>query len=190
MLDLFPTPEQHAVGGKVSIRVRAEVIGSALFAGPGDCYRYELSRTDTSAPLDAPTFMFLMMNPSTATDAFNDTTVAKCWRLTQAWGGRTMLVGNVHAYRCTDQARLAETSDPFGPDNMHHLLAMARRADQVVVGYGTPRIKALRERGPAVARALIAEGVGLSVLRLSRDGVPVHPLYLPESLLPEPWSPE
>ena len=157
-----------------------------MFGGPGNCYRYSLARDWDGA---LPAVMFVMMNPSTA-DAFaDDATIAKVTKFARRWGFGRLLIGNVHAYRCTDQARLAETLDPVGPDNDGHLLAMAAEASLIVMAYGTPKIVALRARGPKVAWMLMAAGHKLYALRVSAAGVPWHPLYLPDDTRPEAWSP-
>jgi hypothetical protein len=184
--DLFPDA-RHCAGGQIKIAVRPGVIGQAIFGGPGDCYRYLLERR-LATPVTGRTVMFLWMNPSTAEHHVDDPTVAKGWRYALSWGFDRMLVGNVDAYRCTDQRRLVEVADPQGPDNLGHLIAMARQAVTVVVGYGTPRVPQVRAHGPLVARALLEAGIALHVLRLSKEGVPVHPLYLPGDLRPVPWS--
>ncbi|MBX9594697.1 MAG: DUF1643 domain-containing protein, partial [Roseomonas sp.] len=157
----------------------------AVFGGPGDCYRYLLGREWDAAK---PTVLFDMMNPSTARADVDDATIAKVTKFARRWDFGRLLIGNVHAYRCTDQARLAETPDPVGPENDAHLLAMAAEAKLIIMAYGTPKIAALRARGPAVARMLEAAGHRLHALRVSTAGVPWHPLYLPDDTHPAPWT--
>ena len=185
MPDLFAEPDRHHAGDRL-LPLPAGVRGSAVFGGPRDCYRYRLSREWDAT---GQTALFVMMNPSTADPLRDDATVAKVTKLARRWGFRRLLVGNIHAYRCTDQGRLAETPDPVGPENGAHLLAMAGEAALVVMAYGTPKIPALRRRGPQVAGALIAAGHALTALRVSKDGVPWHPLYLPDATVPAPWRP-
>ena len=96
---------------------------------------------------------------------------------------RRQLIGNVHAYRVTDSARLIVADDPVGPENDGSLTVMAKKADIVVLAYGQPP-KPLRVRANHVVSMLRDEGVRLTYLRLSKDGTPQHPLYLPGSLVP------
>jgi hypothetical protein len=181
--DLFPAATKHDPGGRL-LPLPPDVEGWAVFGRLADCYRYRLGRHwDASRPF----VLFVGMNPSTADPLFDDPTVAKVCRMARRWGYGGLLVGNVHAYRCTDQARLAETDDPCGPENDAHLLAMAAEATLIVMAYGTPRIPALRQRGPQVARMLAEAGHTLHELRLSKDGTPVHPLYLPDATMPALW---
>jgi hypothetical protein len=184
-MDLFPQ-SGHDAGGRVRLVSRAQ--GQAVFGGPDDCYRYRLSRL-WAPPSEASLALFVMMNPSTADASLDDPTVAKCVRMVKAWGYDGIMVGNTFAYRATDQGRLVDVADPIGPDNDMHLVQMAQAAAVTVFAYGKPKHRALRARGPAVARLLMANGVQPHVLRLSSDGCPWHPLYLPDATKPTPWVP-
>ncbi|GAB31157.1 hypothetical protein BJI49_07480 [Acetobacter pasteurianus] len=180
MEDLF---EGHNVGTARPLKLSEDVVSTATYGGPDKCYRYKLKRVwDPSRPL----VMWLMMNPSVATEYGDDRTVAKCQRYARAWGYGGILVGNTFAYRCTDQLRLLETPDPVGPENDKALLEMAQEANKVIAAYGTPHHKALLARGPEVVHMLQQHGITVDALRLSKTGRPCHPLYLPASLLPEP----
>jgi hypothetical protein len=187
--DLFPVPAAHDPGGKVRVRWPIESTVQARFGGPLDCYRYELSEIwDQQRPLA----LFCMMNPSMAEIRFSDPTLARTGSFTRGWrskdGGRYggQLIGNVHAYRATNKLRLLHVDDPVGPENDQALLAMAARAEIVILAYGQPPA-CLRLRGNAVARMLIEAGHDVRVLATSNDGTPMHPLYLPGRLTPRPF---
>lgn len=183
MKKTLPSPSHH-VGSSRPLRLSDDVISHAIYGGPGKCYRYALTRTWAPA---LPTVMWLMMNPSVATEDGDDRTVAKCQRYARAWGYGAIFVGNTFAYRCTDQTRLMEVADPVGPENDHYLRDMAHRADLVVAAYGCPRHQALRARGTDVVRMLQNAGIVVNALRLSsRARRPEHPLYLPADLRPTP----
>lgn len=174
--------------GGITFNLKDGTTGHALLAGPDLCYRYKLERLWREGE---DKVMFVMMNPSTASENVDDRTVAKCCRFARKWGYRGLYVGNTFAYRATDQRRLAEPDDPVGPDNDRHLIDMARLSDCVVFAYGQPKFAAvwLRNRGRDVAHLLQREaGIQPYVLRLSNDGIPCHPLYLPEDLTPKEWN--
>jgi hypothetical protein len=169
---LFDTP--HHAGGKL-LRLPAGIESKATFGGPGECYRYRLERIwDRSLK----TIMFLMMNPSTATEHYDDATLAKVRKYATFWGYGRLLVGNTFAYRCTDQGRLLEVENPEGPDNLKYLLEMAAESDKVVLGFGRPKIKALQAQGPKIAKNFMDNGISLYALKTSPDGTPWHPLYI------------
>lgn len=177
----------HDPGGLVRRRLPPDITTSAQYAGDNDCYRLRLTRRWG----DGDAVLVIMMNPSTATEDVDDPTVAKVTTMARHWsGGRfgKLLVGNVFAYRATDQAELMRVPDPIGPGNNDALIAMASRAQMVVMAYGTPKAKALRQRGPAVADMLLARGHRLFALQLSKQGIPWHPLYLPNITTPTLWK--
>jgi hypothetical protein len=184
MPDLFEQ-EVHDAGGRSLMRLPAGVKGAAVFGGPRDCYRYELERVWDET---LPTMLIVGMNPSMAGPNRDDPTSAKATRIARRFGFGRVYLGNVHGYRVTDQTRLLEVADPVGPQNDTHLLFMAARSEAIVMAYGTPKLEALCLRGPRVARMLMAHGHELTVLQLSKDGVPMHPRFLPEDLSPRPWG--
>lgn len=190
--DLLPQEPGHDVGTCALFPLAPDVRGCAEFDPGQDCYRYLLERLWDAARLTA---LVVMMNPSGANSLLDDRTVQGITRKVRLWDWRgvphafgRLLVGNTFAYRHKDQRALLGVDDPIGPGNDAALLRMAAEAALVVFAYGTPHAR-LRQRGPAVARMLMAQGVVPHVLRLSGQGVPCHPLYLPDDLAPMPWQP-
>jgi hypothetical protein len=71
----------HHVGTK-PLPLPDGVIGHAIFGGPKDCYRYLLSwRIEQVAQR---TIIWLLMNPSVASESCADRTLLRCWRSTPA----------------------------------------------------------------------------------------------------------
>ena len=176
------TVQKHDAGGKVRPEWPADSAVSTVFS---ECqqYRYQLREIwDASKPL----VLWLLMNPSVACTDYSDPTLRKTGQFVRAWGYGGQLVGNVHAYRTTDKRRLLEMADPVGPENDRMILEMAAEAKTVVLAYGQPP-KALRARGAEVV-TLLRHHPALCHLRLAQDGTPVHPLYLPPTLHPEPHT--
>lgn len=172
----------HDPGGKIKPKWPSESTVEAKFSVCGR-YRYLLSEIwDTERPL----VMFLMMNPSVACLDYADRTLAKTGKYARLWGYGGQLVGNVHAYRVTDKARLTEVEDPVGPENDTALLYMANRAEVVVLAYGLPP-KPLRLRAKAVVDVL-KDKFHLQYLTLTKDGTPMHPLYLKSDLRPTDYK--
>lgn len=176
---------RHDPGGKIRILLPDGIIGSAIFGGRSNEYRYCLSRTWNNGPR----VLFIMMNPSTADPSHDDPTVAKCRRYALKWGYGGIDVGNTFAYRTTDQRILAQVADPIGPENDRHLKKLALRASLVVFAYGKPKARILKSRGLEVASMLRSTlKIKPHILRLTIDGTPYHPLYLSESLTPTIWK--
>ncbi len=159
-------------------------VRSVAWYSPCDGYRYRLDRTwDAGGPRAA----IVMLNPSTATEAADDRTIARCGARMRALGFGAMTVVNLFAWRATDPAVLVRVADPVGPGNDGVIADAAAGAGLVLCGWGNGG--ALHGRGTAVAAMLVAQGCALHVLGLTRTGAPRHPLYLGYAARPVPWRP-
>ncbi|WP_019955806.1 DUF1643 domain-containing protein [Yoonia vestfoldensis] len=148
-----------------------------------DAYRYDLTRIwDQSAPR----LLFVMLNPSTATELHNDPTVERCERRARALGFGAFRVTNIFAWRDTDPRALRRAADPIGPANDASLLAAAVWADQIIAAWGTHGVHL--GRGAQVAELLRQTGTPLLTLGLTKDGHPRHPLYVSYDQHPRGWS--
>jgi hypothetical protein len=147
-------------------------------------YRYRLDRTWDAA---CPRATVVMLNPSTATEAADDPTIARCTRRMRALGFGAMTVVNLFAWRATDPRDLTRVAVPVGPGNDEVIGAAAQGAALVLCAWGNGG--ALQGRGAAVATLLAGQGHRLHVLGLTRTGAPRHPLYLPCTARPVPWGP-
>jgi hypothetical protein len=149
-----------------------------------DCerYRFDLTRVWDAAGDRA---LFVMLNPSTATEMQNDPTVERCERRARAQGFGAFCVCNIFAWRSTDPAGLRQTDDPIGDANDAAILAASSWADRVVCAWGTHG--ALLDRGPAVERLLRSAEVTLYHLGLTKHGHPKHPLYIGYGTAPTVW---
>ena len=150
-----------------------------------DCerYRYALTRVWDEG---GGKVLFVMLNPSTATEVQNDPTVERCERRARALGFGAFRVCNIFAWRATDPRDMRAAADPVGPANDAAILEGAGWADAVVCAWGTHG--AHLARGPAVEALLRATGKPLWHLGLSKAGHPKHPLYIGYDRQPEPWA--
>ncbi len=149
-----------------------------------DCerYRYALTRVWDEA---GPNLLFIMLNPSKATERANDPTVERCERRARVLGYGAMRVMNIFAWRETDPKKLRRAVEPVGPENDALLLAGLDWADLVIAGWGVHGDHL--GRGPEVAALLRGAGADLSCLGLSKAGHPRHPLYIAYAKSPVPW---
>lgn len=174
---------QHDAGGKTRIRIPAGWVVDAAFAGENDCYRLALKHIWNPK---LPMALICMMNPSMADLNCLDPTVYKTSRIFKRLGFGGQFIANACAYRATDKMRLLTVSDPVGPCNIDAILGMAARSSLVVIAHGRlPR--GLQRHADAMCSALRASGHKLHVLALTQDGTPKHPLYLRETIIPQPW---
>ncbi|MGC1496156.1 MAG: DUF1643 domain-containing protein [Sulfitobacter sp.] len=150
-----------------------------------DCenYRYSLSRVwDQTGKM----VMFVMLNPSTATEVHNDPTVERCERRARTLGFGGFRVTNIFAWRATDPRDMRAACDPIGPENDAVLLDGASWADQIIAAWGVHG--AHLDRGKAVSTMLSQASKPLFHLGLSKAGHPKHPLYLPYVQQPISWD--
>ena len=157
---------------------------AASIAEYSDCekFRYTLTRVwdETQGRV-----LFIMLNPSTATEIQNDPTVERCERRARAMGFGGFRVCNIFAYRATDPRDMRAALDPVGPLNDDAIRNAVPWADQVVCAWGTHG--AHLDRGPAVEALLRETKAPLYHLGLSQAGHPKHPLYISYQTKPELW---
>lgn len=148
-----------------------------------ELWRFRLSRVWTPS---GPRCAFVMLNPSTATEAVLDRTVAKCVRFAKGWGFGALEVVNAFAFRATKPADMKAFPLPVGEGNDEAITAAAQAADLVVAAWGVHGVHLGRE---AQVRALLAKsGAAPRVLRLTAKGHPGHPLYLRRDSQPSFWA--
>jgi hypothetical protein len=176
-----PIVAARPVGSVMQTSTGPHGLATATFDGTGQ-YRFRLSRVWDET---AGRCVFVMLNPSTA-DAFRlDATVTRCARFARDWGFGALEVANVFALRSTDPKGLYRHPDPVGDGNDDAIVAAAQSADLVVAAWGVHA--ALGGRGDGVRALLDDAGVELRCLRLTKDGHPGHPLYVPSDRVPRIW---
>jgi hypothetical protein len=149
-----------------------------------DCeaYRYELTRVWDGAGRKA---LFVMLNPSTATEVQNDPTVERCERRARALNFGAFRVCNIFALRQTDPKLMRAHPEPVGPANDAAILDGCGWADTIVCAWGTHGEHL--DRGRQVEALMRGTGAPLFTLGRTRQGHPRHPLYIGYAARPEPW---
>jgi hypothetical protein len=147
-------------------------------------YRYALWR---SWDVTGKTVVFVMLNPSTADETIEDPTIRRCISFAKSWGFGNLRVGNLFALRSTDPLLLQEDLWPVGKENDQWLYELHYGSQLTVAAWGVHG--ELRGRGEHV-RDLLERGGPIHHLGLTKDGHPRHPLYLPASAKPIPWTRE
>ena len=161
--------------------IKGDAPSTAVYS---DCeaYRYALTRVWDAGGRRA---LFIMLNPSTATEVQNDPTVERCERRARALGFGGFRVTNIFAWRDTDPKKMRAAADPVGPGNDAAIEESCPWVDQIIAGWGTHG--AHLERGADVERLLRRAGRPVFHLGLTKAGHPRHPLYIAYSQQPERW---
>lgn len=153
---------------------------SRALISPCGKHRYDLQRDFSHGPR---TVLFLMLNPSTADAVVDDPTIRRCCGYAKAWGFDRLIVGNLYSYRATDPKDLPKVGSRG--DSWEFITGQQiQMADLVVCAWGTNADKTDSED---MHRTIIGLGKVPHYLRLTKNGFPSHPLYLPKDLEPTPW---
>lgn len=149
-----------------------------------DCenYRFLLTRSWGTGPRA----LFVMLNPSTATEVQNDPTVERCERRARALGFGAFRVTNIFAWRATDPRAMRAVADPVGAENDRAILDSLGWADTVICAWGNHGLHL--NRGPRVEAMLREAGTELHHLGLTGQGQPTHPLYIAYDRQPQGWQ--
>lgn len=149
-----------------------------------------------------PYVLFVMLNPSTATELHDDPTVRRVQDFAASWGPGEggpfggVCVANLFAFRATDPTDMKAHESPVDPPgspgwNDREIITAARGAQFVVLAFGTHGGHQGRAGQFAdILRALRASGekIDIRALATNADGTPGHPLYLPSRLRPVPYD--
>jgi len=138
-------------------------------------YRYALWRVwDEKRPL----VMFIGLNPSTADAIKDDNTLRRCIGFAKKWNFGGLSMGNLFALRATKPIALRKTTDAIGSENDKWLIKLNAQAKIIVAAWGNTGTYLKRDQ---VVLKLFPD---LYCLKVSKRGVPCHPLYLSGTLKP------
>lgn len=171
----------------VEKRFRKGDAESAALYSPCGRYRYALTRI--WAP-SRPRLLYVMLNPSTATEEQNDPTIERCERRARTLGYGGFRACNIFAWRETSPALLKRAAEPVGPDNDAALAEAAiwiGETGLILCGWGAHGT--YLGRGAEVEQILRATGRPLAHLGLTKHGAPRHPLYIAYATEPRAWTP-
>ncbi|MCT4607733.1 MAG: DUF1643 domain-containing protein [Pelagimonas sp.] len=156
-------------------------VSRALYS-PCGRYRYGLWRIwdDT-----LPELLFVMLNPSTATEEKNDPTIERCQRRAIQLGFGAVRIANLFAFRATKPADLKRAEDPIGPENAQLLSEWSGKSAMTIAAWGSHGDTLAQ--GQAIAPLLNGD---VRHLGLTKAGHPRHPLYVSYDVQPAPWPKE
>lgn len=162
------------------------VLASGATISPCGLYRYHLWRQVSKEREATGRCTFVMCNPSTADETQDDPTIRRCIAFTRQWQCEFLDVLNLFAYRSPDPSALLSAADPIGPDNDSWLDRAGYASRIIVAAWGVHGT--ILGRGEVVRQRLAATRK-LHYLKLTKDGHPGHPLYLPANSVLMPWQP-
>jgi hypothetical protein len=126
-----------------------------------------------------------MLNPSTADAEKDDPTIRKVVGFSKRWGAGGLVVVNLFAYRSTDPKKLLKHYDPVGPGN-DAAIERWSKGRRVIAAWGA-NARVIGERDQWVQDMALFDVPLVECLKLSSDGYPWHPLYVPYDTEPIPY---
>lgn len=138
-----------------------------------------------------PRACVIMLNPSTADGTQDDPTIRKLIGFGERLGWGAFEVVNLYSYRATKPADL-KRAGYLGTGGEHD--EYIRRAALGAFATGGPVICAWGANARGLSRPkqvealLLDEALPLRALRLLADGIPEHPLMLPYTCTPVPYT--
>ncbi len=138
-----------------------------------NCHRVTLSRQWLGS---GGLVNWIMLNPSTADDVFDDPTIRKCVGFSKRWGFSQMVVTNLFSFRATDPRDLRDLVKVYYARavgiNDGPLIEQASRADLVVAAWGN--YGNLAGRADDVMTRVLPD-VRMFCIGLTKAGQPLHP---------------
>lgn len=138
--------------------------------------------------------VWVMCNPSTATQWRPDATIRKCLGFARFWGYGGIYVVNICALRSRDPKALmggcvqldlqAARQRAIGPDNAAYVEAALAGGADVVLGWGDALPRELR----AAAKALLPSDRAYACLGITKSGQPRHPLMPSYATSLQSWA--
>ena len=156
-----------------------EVVKSAIFS---DCekYRYLLSRVWN---IQKEGIVFVGLNPSTADERIDDPTIRRCRGFAESWGYGSMIMLNLFAYRSTDPKNLKNCVDPVGCHNSNFIDVYLEHYKTIACyGNGGNYLNRHKEFLKKYREKKYRDN--LYAIKILKNGMPSHPLYLKKNLQP------
>ena len=157
-------------------------IKSSAVYSPCKKYRYSLTRTISNSSLS---LLFILLNPSTATELANDSTVSRCQKRAGILGYGSFRICNLFAYRTKSPAIMKKYPEPIGPQNDHMLHDSILWATKIICAWGGHGTHLNRSR--EIREMIDTMGITADHLGLTKNNQPKHPLYLSYSQKPVRW---
>ena len=145
-------------------------------------YRYALTKYWNK---NGKRLLFILLNPSTATEKQNDATVERCERRSRLMNYGAFRVCNLFAFRTKEPKIMKKQKDPIGRHNDQIINQSIKWADDILCAWGS--------HGKYLGRSFELENFLKSQtyeifhLGLTKDRLPKHPLYIAYKKKFERW---
>ena len=153
---------------------------------PDGLHRYRLWRRWGDGRL----LYVIGLNPSTADAQHNDPTVRRCIGFAERWGFDGLMMLNLFAFRATDPIQMRKACDAIGPRNINTLSEQCQTAlalgSGILCAWGSHG--SYLGMGERVRNGFELGGVPAACFGLTKNGQPLHPLYIRSEALVVPFT--
>ena len=163
----------------MELKYKAYKENGAIFSSCKN-YRYLLWRKLSDANLS---LTFIMLNPSIADHRLNDNTVKKCMKYASKWGYGRLVIVNLFGYISTSPEELRTSQNPIGRYNDFFIKQAVSASSFIVCAWGNNG--KIRNRDLDVLALLNKYEKKVAVFGLTKQGRPMHPLYLSQMAKPK-----
>lgn len=125
---------------------------------------------------EKPLLMMVCLNPSTANEVENDNTVTRCINFAKSHSYGGLYLGNLFPIRSTDPSLLYDLADPRDDCNDKILIETRMMVDFCIIAWGNHGL--INGHGKKMAELLAP----VKCFRITKQGMPQHPLYLPKNI--------
>ncbi|MEP2532278.1 DUF1643 domain-containing protein [Shimia sp.] len=167
----------------ITRRFQKEDAASSAIYSDCETYRYALTRIWEPS---GKRVLFIMLNPSKATERQNDPTIERCERRARALGFGAFRAVNIFGLRETDPRKLRVHPQPVGPDNDTVIAESCLWADTIIAAWGAHGDH--HRRGYDMRDVLRTTQRPIHHLGLTKHGHPRHPLYIAYAQTPALWN--
>lgn len=125
--------------------------------------------------------MFIGINPSTADETKDDTTITKCIGFAKRWGYGGLYMMNLYGYRSPYPHEMVRVDDPVGPGNDVTFWNYGKVVGLVVAAWGSSvsaRHKSRMQYQSRINQVLACVARPVYCLGRTQDGSPRHPSRL------------
>lgn len=142
-------------------------------------HRYVLRRSWGFNTSSGRIVNFIMLNPSTAGDVFDDPTIRRCVGFSKRWGFDGIVVTNLFSFRATnpeDLRKIAESNArlAIGESNDEWIVKEAANSSAVICAWGNKCDDIILGRDLYVVSML--RSTDLFCIRRTKKGNPAHPV--------------
>ena len=145
-------------------------------------YRYSLIRKHVKAK---KYLLFILLNPSTATELKNDPTIARCQKRTELLGYKAFIICNLFAFRTKSPKIMKDWPKPVGSKNNNIIQKNLIFADKVLCAWGNHGT--YLNQADIVVKIIKSMRIPAYHLGLTKSNQPKHPLYITYDQKPIKW---